>query len=419
MRANFKFMPLYALLMACLHASAAPPAELWASEPPKGSLVIVGSSLRRDETQVWERIVELAGGKGEANIAEFPTASETPVAEGRRVSSFLQEHGAKAFVVPLAVKGLEADPKQVVRDVRVVEEVRQATGIYFVGGAQEYIVDTLRTPDGKHTPLLEAVWEVYRRGGVIVGCSAGAAVMSRIMYRDAPVVLDTLLNGVRMGKEIDYGLGFLDENWFVEQHCLVWGRFARSLVAMHSQGIKLGIGVDENTALVVTGRENLEVIGYKGAVLMDLTRASHDPAEKRFNLKNVRLNYLDRGDRYNLRTLELTPSAAKRAEPPVDPNSPDFKPYFDEILFYNDILGNTAMADLLAKLIDNTRDEGIGLAFNGHAARRGPVPGFEFRFYRAADSRGWFTEAFGNDNYTVKNIHLDIRPIEISGPLYK
>ena len=72
------------------------------------------------------------------------------------------------------------------------------------------------------------MWDVYRRGGVVVGTSAGAAVMSHIMYRDARNVLETLNKGVSMGHEIAYGLGFLDATWFVEQHSLTRGRFARA-----------------------------------------------------------------------------------------------------------------------------------------------------------------------------------------------
>jgi cyanophycinase len=380
--------------------------------------VIIGSNLRRDETKVWERIVELAGGPG-ATIAVFPTASGTPIAEGKRVSAFLREFGAEPFVVPLAVRQLPEDPRVVVHDADMCRRVRQARGIWFVGGAQEYIVDTLRASDGGKTPLLEAVWDVYRGGGVIVGCSAGAAIMSRVMFRDAPNVLRTLFHGVRMGKEIDYGLGFLDENWFVDQHCLVWGRFGRSIVAMRSQGLKLGIGVDENTALVVTGAENLEVIGFRGAVLIDLRQATSDPLVKDFNLYNARLSYLDRGDRLNLRTVEVTPSPQKLAEHKIDPSAPDFKPYFDEVLFVNDVFANNTMPDLLAKLLDGTRSEATGLAFYGHIARVRPTKGFEFHFTRDGRSVGWFTEAFGNDNYTVLNIRLDIRPIFLPGPLYE
>ncbi len=44
---------------------------------------------------------------------------------------------------------------------------------------------------------------------------------------------------------------------------------------------------------------------------------------------------------------------------------------------------------------------------------------FSPRFYRAADSRGWYSSANGASTYTVSNIHLDVRPVQIAGPLYK
>ncbi|MFM7035137.1 MAG: hypothetical protein ACKOYJ_08165, partial [Planctomycetia bacterium] len=47
-----------------------------------------------------------------------------------------------------------------------------------------------------------------------------------------------------------------------------------------------------------------------------------------------------------------------------------------------------------------------------------PSDGFEFRFYRGPASKGWYTESFGGEDYTVLDIHLDIRPISIAGPLY-
>jgi cyanophycinase len=381
-----------------------------------GSLVIIGSNLRLDETKVWQRIAELAGGSN-GRIAVFPTASETPVAEAGRVVASLERHGVSAFVVPLALRQLSVDPKDVAHDAAIVEQVRKSSGVYFVGGSQQYIVKSLRQADGANTPLLETVWDVYRRGGVIIGCSAGAAVMSRIMFRDAPVVLNTLLHGVKMGQEIDYGLGFIDHHWFVDQHLLVRGRFARAGVAMHDQKINDGIGIDENTAIVVTGREHAEIVGYKGAIVIDLSQARQDDDVKGFNLRNIKLSYLDRGDRFNLRTRQISPAAEKTAGPKIVPGSGRFEPYFDEILFTSDILGNTTLSDLMWRLVDNTRDEAIGLAFDGFHAQRHRVPGFEFRFYRDADTVGWFTEQFGNDNYTVANIHLDIRPVAI-GPLY-
>lgn len=254
---------------------------------------------------------------------------------------------------------------------------------------------------------------------MVAGTSAGTAVMSRIMFRDAHNVLDTLTRGVTMGKEISRGLGFLDPSWFVEQHSLNRGRFAHSLAAMQSQGFKFGVGVAENTALVVTSGSDLKVIGDRGAVVMDLSQSSVDPSVKGFNLKNARLTYLDHGDKFNLSTLALTPGPEKQDDAKIDPNSADFRPEFDDRLVTNDILGNNTVCDLINRLMINKTGEAIGLAFDGGDAMRQSTPGFEFHFYRDKDTVGWRTEVSGAEDFTVANVHLDVRPVEITGPLYK
>jgi cyanophycinase len=354
----------------------------------------------------------------------FPTASSDPLKYGSRSVAALTEAGADAFLLPLWIERNDSDAKssdikQAVADPKLIEQVKAAGGVYFIGGAQARITTALGSSAGDRTPMLEAIWDVYRRGGVVAGSSAGAAVMSRMMIREPPGVLKSLEDGMSLGKDLSAGLGFLDPAWFVDQHCLVRGRFARSLVAMQTLGVRYGVGIDEDTALVVREGRSMGVIGHKGAIVMDLSQATTDPTIRGFNLKNARLTYLDRGDALDLQTLELTPSAEKRADQFIDPASPTFRPSRDAALFVNDILGNQALPDLLGKLIDNKRDEAIGLAFDGAAARQGPTRGFEFRFYRAADSVGWYTSASGASAYTVANIRLDIRPVEIAGPLYK
>jgi cyanophycinase len=287
------------------------------------------------------------------------------------------------------------------------------------GGSQGRIVDALRDDRGHDTPMLEAIRSVYEKGGVVAGTSAGAAIMSHVMYRDAPAPLEILREGVQLGRELDHGLGFLPPTWFVEQHCLVRGRFARALVAMHTEKIPHGIGVDENTALVVRRGRHATVIGYKGVLIMDASKAVSDDDAEGFTLTNVTLSYLDRGDAIDLETLAVTPSPEKADETALDPNAADFRPYYDQRMFYTDILGNATVADLMGRLIDNAESEAIGLAFSGLDAQNRPSDGFEFRFYRGPESRGWYTESFGGEDYTVLNIHLDILPIRISGPLYE
>lgn len=385
---------------------------------PLGSLVIIGGSERFRDRELWEAIVDLAGGDG-AKIAILPTAGGRQV--GRiceQVVQAFKRAGAEAGVVPVVWNETDRAVYEAVVDPELVDMIRASSGVYFVGGSQGRIVDALRDGNGQETPMLAAIRDLYSSGGVIAGTSAGAAIMGHVMYRDAPAPLQILRNGVRLGRELDRGLGFLDPDWFVEQHCLVRGRFARALVAMRSQNIPYGIGVDENTALVVRRGRQATVIGYKGVLIMDASAAASDDDLDEFNVRNVVLSYLDRGDAIDLHTLKVTPAAEKVDETVLDPTAPDFSPYYDHRMCYTDVLGNATVAELMGKLIDNTEPEAIGLAFNAADAQDQPAEGFEFRFYRGRDSRGWYTESFGGEDYTVLNIHLDIRPIAIAGPLY-
>ena len=403
----------------------------FAKQPsPAGTLIIIGGALRFDNSDVWNRIVEdaatasehvvsttAADAKHRPRIAVFPTASGDPERSGRITADTLNDYGADAFVVPVASHKLGSNASKAVVDPELIEQVKHADGVYFTGGQQARIIQALRAEDGTDTPMLEAVRAVYQRGGVVAGTSAGAAVMSRIMYRDAKHVLPTMQQGVTMGREVDHGLGFLDPSWFVEQHTLVRGRFARALVAMKANEIMFGVGVDENTAIVVKD-EQMEVVGYKGAIVMDLSESKVDPEVKGFNIQNAKLTYLDHGDKLHLHTREVVPSLKKQEGTKLDPKSPEYRPTGNDRIFSADILGNTTAVDLMCKLLGNREGVAMGLAFDARQAMEGPTSGFEFRFYRGDDTVGWCSYGRGDETYTVSNVHLDIRPVQI-GPLYK
>jgi cyanophycinase len=397
----------HAAVMWLLAAGAC--AQAPAQDAPKGSLVIIGGALRADNAQVWQRIVQLAGGKG-ARIAVFASASATPEKAGKTNIEQLNDYGANAFFVPVAVKLAGTDYHAAADDPALAAAVRAAGGAYFAGGEQRRITRALRRPDGSNTLVLDALWELYRRGGVIAGSSAGAAIMSSTMFDEPKAVLATLKLGVADGQEISPGLGFIGDDVFVDQHLLVRGRFARMLPAMLKKGYKLGLGIDENTAMVVNARREVEVIGYRGALLIDLANASTEAGV--FNVRNVKLSYLDNGDRFNIASRALTPSPDK-ADGPLDRS----RPYYREPLFYADILGNAAVVDLMAKLIDSDQPEAIGITLGSPRDAVQPDLGFEFRFSRAEDSIGYLSAV--SDAYSVYNVRLDIRPIRIRLPLYQ
>lgn len=399
------------VLLAAPVARAAEPAPQAKpqEQAPRGSLLIAGGAVRGDNAVIWQRMVQLAGGPG-ARIAVLPSASANPARAGAYLAAGLNKYGADAFVVPLSVRMPDRDYKHDAEDEAIARSIREAGGVYFSGGDQALITQALVRPDGTRTAVLDAIWDVYRRGGVIAGTSAGAAIMSSTMFYDAKTVFGTLSEGVN-GRELTAGLGFIGDDIFVDQHLLARGRFARMLPAMLKKGYKLGIGIDENSAVIISGRRKVEVVGYQGALLVDLSRATVDKQVKDFNLSNARLSYLDRDDVYDLATRKYTPSADK-VEGKVDPQ----KPYLKEPVYSTDVLGHNTILILMSKLVDNSETQAIGIATAGPLDPRQDL-GFEFKLTRDDDTTGYSSATM--DAYTVLDMRLDVRPLRITRPWYK
>jgi len=383
----------------------------WAAAAPgdtKGSLVIIGGGLRVNNVEVWEKIVALAGGKG-ARIAVLPTAAQNPAKEARLTAEALTRYGARPFVVPVAPLLAGTDVRKAADDPALADAIRKAGGAFFTGGDQARITGSLRRADGSNTAVLDALWALYRRGGVIAGTSAGAAIMSSTMFNDPPLdVMPVLKNGVVDGKDVAPGLGFIGTDVFVDQHLLARGRFGRMLPAMLAKGYTLGLGIDENTAAVVGPARDVTVIGYRGALVLDLHDAGTDTSKPGFNLTNARISYLDSGDRFNLATRTYTPGPDKE---PVDRQYVEHR----APIFYTDILGNTAVADLLEKLVDSDLQRAVGVAFEGPDSQS-PERGFEFTFTRVPDTAEYVTN--GEDAYSIYRIRMDVRPVRVRQPFY-
>jgi cyanophycinase len=378
----------------------------------KGSLVIIGGALRPDNDEVWKRVVAQAGGAG-AKFVVISAASANPERAGKSTAAVLTRFGATAEVLPLSIKLKDTPYQEVVRDPKIIKLVSEANGVYFTGGDQGRITKVLFQADGTRTPLLEAIWAMYQRGGVIAGSSAGAAIMSSTMFYEAPSsVLRTLKEGITVGRDIAPGLGFIGDDVFVDQHLIIRGRFARMLPAMQKANYQLGLGIDENSAMVVSRQSLVEIIGYKGAILIDLRDAQTDSSIKDFNISNAKIGYLDRGDQFDLRTKVLIPSADKIVNK-IDND----KPNGDQAVFNNDVLGNTTAVDLMFSLLDNKQSTGVGLAFgDGNDAR--PDLGFAFTFTRTKETIGYFSTASA-EAYSAVNFRLDVRPIKVALPVFK
>lgn len=374
-----------------------------------GHLVIIGGALRSDNAEIGNRIVALAGGKG-AKIAIIPAAAADPESAGQAIADYLRQYGADPFVVPISARLKNKDLVTETHNPATVDLVRHAGGVFFVGGDQVLITKALRTPDGQNTPVLEAIWDVYRKGGVIAGSSAGAAIMSEFMYGDAETVIASLKRDADDEYEISQGLGFVGPELFVDQHTIARGRFARMISLMIKKHYEVGLGIDENSAMVVDRNHDVEILGYKGAIFIDLKDVQVNRQTKSFNASNVRISYLDHGDRFNYISRSFSQPKEKLSEP-VDRS----KPYYHDKLFSADILGNSTILEFMENLIDGDQPQAIGLAISD-PDWPSPELGFRFVLTRGDDSAGFWSNAF--DSYSVLNLRLDIQPILIKQPFF-
>lgn len=381
---------------------------------PPGTVLVIGGALKSDSAAVWQRLVDEAGGAG-ARVAVFATAAYEPERIGAQIIAALNRCGARAELVPVAPHLADTNLQAALHDPALIARVAASQAVFFSGGAQEYIVDTLQ-PGGTPTAMLDAIRAVFDAGGVIAGTSAGAAVMSHMMFRDAMDNLAVLKGQWRAGQEYDRGLGFVAGDLLIDQHFLKRGRIGRMLPALQSLGCPLGLGVDENAAVVIRGTQ-LEVIGGSGAVLVDLRAATCNPQLPAFNLYGARLSYLDHGDRHDLASGVTTPSPRKDQR--IDPAASGFVPGQRVERYFLDMLGEGSLRSALQQLLDGPADEVGGLAYRACPQPDEPAPqlGFEFRLRRGAGLTGWRSSAHGDD-CTVVGAWLDVVPVQVARPLF-
>ena len=405
--------------MAVIAMAMSNPAE--AVEPPAkspvGTLFMMGGAVRPDNAEIWNRLVVAAGGKG-SKFAVIAAAAANPQSSAQRIIDALRAHGADGVLIPVAQRLANTDYARAARDPALARAVSDSAGVFFTGGDQSRITGALVDTDGRPTPLLDAVWAVYRRGGVVAGTSAGAAIMSTTMFYEPPSVLAMLQSGIVKGRDIAPGLGFIGNNVFVDQHALARGRFARMVPAMHAAGYTLGLGIDENTALLVDQSGVAEVVGNSGVILVDTRNAHFEKPADGIEVRGVRMSYLERGDRVDLKSRVVTPSAFKRAGRVLDHRAADFTPEFDEPRFYADVLGKNQLIEILCNLADNKAQKVVGVAF-GAPDSQSPAKGFEYTFRKGSETRAHLRIDNAVAHYTVLDVDMDVRRIVMATPLYR
>jgi cyanophycinase len=225
--------------------------------PIETRLVIVGGGER--PTEAMARFVLWAGG-ATSRLLVVPWASIEPKESCAAILEELRPHAPGALscapFAPLDAHGkagrLDAESK-----ARFLGELTASTGVFFSGGDQARIMDVLADAE-----LLRAVRERHAQGAVFGGTSAGAAALSsRMITGDGDF---TVIDGDQV--VVREGLGLLP-GVILDQHFVKRQRQNRlfGLVLKHPE--ERGVGIDEDTALLVTAGRHAEVVG-KGQVLL-------------------------------------------------------------------------------------------------------------------------------------------------------
>ncbi|HEY7896671.1 MAG TPA: cyanophycinase [Gemmatimonadaceae bacterium] len=266
---------------------------------PKGTLFIVGGGEQSKE--LVQAFVDLAGGT-HANIAVVPTATEESAAAGREKVEDLESHGAKAFVVDVSRAQAQSDS--------IVKLIGTATGIWFGGGDQVKLADSL-----VGTAALNAMVARYEAGAVVGGTSAGAAVLSDSMITgnqkrpEADSIGyygDEFPNVARGAIQIAPGFGFI-RNAIVDMHFLRRERANRLLAVVLERPSLLGVGIDEGTAVRVDPNGTWTVLGRSAAIVIDARDARVTGAgAPRLGAIGIHVSLLPAGSTYDPRTGRAT-----------------------------------------------------------------------------------------------------------------
>jgi cyanophycinase len=276
-------------------------------EIPKGKLISVGGAedkgtdleqgfIQRNRLNFFElgilkRFIDEVGGI-EKRIEVITTASSIPVEVGENYLDAFGKIGCKNIGV------IDIRKREDVFVEEFINRVKNADGIMFSGGDQLRLTSIFGG-----TEIYNVLHERYfnEEDFVIAGTSAGAMAMSNTMIYQGKSELAHLKGEVK----ITTGLAFMG-HVIIDSHFDKRGRFNRLAQAVASNPQCTGIGLGEDTGVIVTGGNNLEVVGSGAVVIVDGRDIRHTNITEvgmgePIALDNLRVSIMVRGNRYLLK----------------------------------------------------------------------------------------------------------------------
>ncbi len=288
-------------------------------EIPKGKLISVGGAedkgtdleqgfIQRNRLNFFElgilkRFIDEVGGV-EKRIEVITTASSIPVEVGENYLDAFGKIGCKNIGV------IDIRKREDVFEEAFINRVKKADGIMFSGGDQLRLTSIFGG-----TEIYNVLHDRYfnEDGFVIAGTSAGAMAMSNTMIYQGKSELAHLKGEVK----ITTGLAFMG-NVIIDSHFDKRGRFNRLAQAVASNPQCTGIGLGEDTGVIVTGGNSLEVVGSGAVVIVDGRDIRHTNITEvgmgePIALDNLRVSIMVRGNRYLLKDRKFIASETATA----------------------------------------------------------------------------------------------------------
>jgi len=310
-------------------------------------------------------------------------------------------------------------------NVKIAAKLKGYNAVFFVGGDQFRYIQTLLDKDKNDSPVLKVVRKILDNGGIIAGTSAGAAIMSNPMIGNGNS-FEAMLHGIIDGRTVQIdqdniqdrmlitnGIGFLKYG-ITDQHFMERGRIGRLVAACISTGVTIGYGISEDSALILVGGDQLEVIGERGVIIIDTSAAQvHSTFGKIPHITNIKLHYIEEGDRYNIAKNVFFINRLKRSTKGNEYFDADkWKINFEAFCEYG--LSEAITYDL----VDCNTDQSISIAlktddFNffrdGYDIYKSGTAMFVFR--KGEGTEGYWGRIGGKSSYSVVNAYLDVYPL--------
>jgi cyanophycinase len=258
-----------------------------------GVLVLIGGACAAGGRALGA-FLDRSGAREGGKIVGITTASQSPGASAREWLADFESAGVRNVEFPVV------DSRDRAQDRRVAAMVREADGVFLGGGDQVLLVSTLGG-----SRVGRAIEEAYAAGAVICGTSAGAAALTEtILAGGEPDEYGRMLD-VHLGP----GFGLLGFRSVIDTHFAQRRRLQRLFMVIAQNPEMMGLGIDEDTALVVSDHLG-EVVGKGSVTFVDGRGVRFDNAEEAMQGAALTLSYLrvgivGSGFTFNLREREL------------------------------------------------------------------------------------------------------------------